>query len=89
MPPLTNYDQRALSETQALRDRRDFLLREAHRLRFRLSRIRDLQEELQQITTILLQRELEAKRKPNTRPEPLGDAGAVGGHHQNLFPYKD
>lgn len=89
MSGLANPHLRVLSETQALRDRRDLLLRKAQLHWFRPHQMRQLQEELQQVTTDLLKRELEARTRPETRPEPLGDAGAVGGHLQSRKPYKD
>lgn len=88
MSRLTN-PHRVLSETQALRDRREHLLREADRHRYRLHRLRDLQTELQQVTTELLKREREDSQKPEPKLEPLGDAGAVGGNVQRSFPYED
>lgn len=89
MSPLTDPDVNVLSETKAERDRRDHLLREANRHRYRLHRMRDLQDELKQATNELLKRELEARARPDTSPEPLGDAGAVGGNSQGRLPYKD
>ncbi|WP_282045557.1 gas vesicle protein V [Roseibium album] len=89
MSRLANPHLSVLSETQALRDRRDLLLRKAQLHWFRPHQMRQLQEELQQVTTDLLKRELEARARPKTRPEPLGDAGAVGGHLQSRKPYKD
>ncbi|MCV0428860.1 MAG: gas vesicle protein V [Roseibium sp.] len=88
MSRLTSPDS-VLSETRALRDRREHLLREADRHRYRLHRLRDLQTELQQVTTDLLKREREDSQKPKPKPEPLGDAGAVGGNVHRSFPYKD
>lgn len=93
MHRLTNPSEHVLSETAALRDRRNSLLREAHNSRYRLQNRKALLGELQQVTTELLKRELEAPARPDpqpdTRPLPLGDAGAVGGFAQGRLPYKD
>ncbi|WP_298815442.1 gas vesicle protein V [uncultured Roseibium sp.] len=95
MSGLTNPCPYVLSEIQALRDRRDALLLEADKHRYRLHRLRSLQTKIQQATTDLLELELEhaalvksASQTPK-RPEPLGDAGAVGGANQGRLPYKD
>lgn len=85
MSSLTHPSQYALRETSALRNRRDLLLREANKHRYRLHRLSDLQDQIRQVTTELLKRELEGERKP----EPLGDAGAVGQPLQTRLPYKD
>ncbi|WP_029061312.1 hypothetical protein [Labrenzia sp. DG1229] len=66
MSGLANPHLRVLSETQALRDRRDLLLRKAQLHWFRPHQMRQLQEELQQVTTDLLKRELEARARPDT-----------------------
>ena len=93
MHRLTNPDYRVLSETAALRDRRAQLLRKANNSRYRLQNRKALTDELLQVTNELLKRELEARSKPEprsqTRPEPLGDAGAAGGFAQGRLPYKD
>lgn len=88
MSRLTNLDS-VLSETQALRDRRDLLLRKAQLHWYRPHRRRQLEIELLEVTNALLKHELETAKKPNTRPEPLGDAGAVGGLFEGRLPYKD
>lgn len=85
MSRLANPDVSELSETKALRDRRDLLLRKADQARFRLHCRPDLTKELQQATNELLKHELAARRKP----EPLGDAGAVGAFTQGRLPYRD
>lgn len=88
MSGLANPDRVSeLSGTNALRERRNRLLREADRHRYRLHRLPKLTEELQRVTTALLQHELDLKAKPEI--EPLGDAGAAGGQSQGQLPYKD
>lgn len=95
MSSLTNPPVHVLSEIQTLRDHREGLLREADRHRYRLHRLRSLQTQIQQATTDLLELELEhaalvkAASQAPKRPEPLGDAGAVGGMNQGRLPYKD
>lgn len=85
MPRLTSFDRCELSETAALRERRDLLLRKAERHRYRLLHLPSLTNALKQATNELLKRELEA---PQQR-EPLGDAGPVGEPQQSRLPYKD
>ena len=93
MHRLTNPSEYELSETAALRDRRNSLLRKAENSRYRLQNRKALLGELQQVTNELLKRELEAQARPaprsQSRPEPLGDAGAAGGYAQGRLPYKD
>ncbi|WFE92286.1 gas vesicle protein V [Roseibium porphyridii] len=95
MSSLTNPCPYVLSEIQALRVRREALLREADKHRYRLHRLRSLQTQIQQATTDLLELELEhavllqAASKAPKCPEPLGDAGVVGGGSQGRLPYKD
>jgi len=74
-----------LSEVTNLRMRRDELLAQAYRLRFRKARQRELHDQIEEITKDLLRLELEARAKP----EPLGDAGPVGAQNQPRLPYKD
>ena len=81
MPRLANRHEYALCETQTLRDRRSKLLR---RVRYR-SGLTAEQAELKAITTELLRRAV----TPPEKPEPLGDAGAVGGSGTFDFYNKD
>jgi|GEM_PF-2590447 len=93
MSGLTNTSVYELSEIKTLRDRRDALLREVDRHRYRLHRKTDLLEDLRHATNDLMKLELAARREPvpqaHRQIEPLGDAGAAGGFHQRRLPYKD
>lgn len=97
MPHLTNPSAYELSEIDALRDRRSNLLREAKKHPLRLHAMTALTTELRQVTTQILKLELKAGQQPDPQPhypetlfsEPLGDAGAVGGHAQGRLAYKD
>lgn len=104
MTRLANQEASELSETRALRDRRDHLLRKADRARYRLHCRPDLTRELQQATNALLRLEIEARVQPQIRspirpqtrqrpqdiPEPLGDARPLAvSPFQSRLPYKD
>ncbi len=96
MSRLANPERSELSETKALRDRRDLLLRKADRARYRLHCRPDLTKELQQATNDLLRLELAARASAQARPEPrgitepLGDARPLAvSPFQSRLPYKD
>lgn len=89
MPRLTSFDRCELSETAALRERRDLLLRKAERHRYRLLHMPSLTNALKQATNELLRRELEAQQETKRQPEPLGDAGPVRDFQHCRLPYKD
>lgn len=93
MPRLVTLDAAPFNNGQALREQRDALLREADRHRYRLHRMPDLRDDLKRVTTELLRQELAASKQsspyPGPHPEPLGDAGAVGGQFRTCIPYKD
>jgi len=92
MPRLANPDRFELGDKNALRERRDRLLREAEKRKYRLHRLSGLTRALQDATNELLRLELEAGQKPETslrQIKALGDAGAVGGSLPNRRPYKD
>jgi hypothetical protein len=73
------------SELDSLKARRDRLLCEARRHRYRLHLMPDLTKALRETTTDLLRRELE----DTTEPKPLGDAGPVGQTQHTRLPYRD
>lgn len=87
MPRLASTDLFELRETSALRERRETLLREADKHRYRLHYLRGLTDELRQVTAELLRLEL-AQTNP-TKPTPLGDAGTVGKATEAFDFYKD
>lgn len=69
MSRLANPEASELSETRALRDRRDHLLRKADRARYRLHCRPDLTKELQQATNDLLRLEIEARAQAQLRSQ--------------------
>lgn len=88
MSRLVSPDLFELRETTALRDRRNRLLREVERRRYRLHYVPHLLTELQQVTCDLMRQEL-SNSQPPKKPQPLGDAGTVGNAARAFDFYKD
>jgi len=79
MSRLANQEASELSETKALRDRRDRLLRKADKARYRLHCRPDLTRDLLQATNDLLRLEIETRER----------VGVLAGEESERWPEPD